>query len=491
MSNWGGKISLIYNESGNTSEAIADNSYPEVTNVYGYKLEFANKADFEKFYKFAYTVSEGQLEADGNEFVYKLSVAIQKAKHKVTLPLVNVTYRDINTKLALQDSIKNAILEDPANAKFFADVAKLMKPAKSLTVTLDAPAEGPVPAKAGYGYTVVFANLVTNNIAITLTGSQKLNVNKAAIELTFPVTSYKYGRTKVSIENDLLNKFIDGNNDLFSLYACLADNLSDMFTINLDNVSATPPAVGDYPYTITVKEGQRTAWDNFTFTYNGNTAFVGYAHQQGDGVSIGQRKLTVTLPTYLAATAEEGTAAKAAFTFGKATKAEIIKQITDDILALNAKLTTDNMVAVDLVITNKQMDKQNPVIGNYSYTVELTSDDYTFVYAIEGAEVTTIPDSEAVTAVDAVKVVAPGIVVAFSEEQLKGVWSIVSGVPVYDLTNLTLAADDYGFSLVSIEEDPENQKAAMRKPAGTSYLVRINYIGRCIVTTNCNSTGIH
>ena len=107
------------------------------------------------------------------------------------------------------------------------------------------------------------------------------------------------------------------------------------------------------------------------------------------------------------------------------------------------------------------MDKQNPVIGNYSYTVELTSDDYTFVYAIEGAEVTTIPDSEAVTAVDAVKVVAPGIVVAFSEEQLKGVWSIVSGVPVYDLTNLTLAADDYGFSLVSIEEDPENQKAAM------------------------------
>ena len=461
LSNWGGKISLIYNESGNTSEAIADNSYPEVTNVYGYKLEFANKADFEKFYKFAYTVSEGQLEADGNEFVYKLSVAIQKAKHKVTLPLVNVTYRDINTKLALQDSIKNAILEDPANAKFFADVAKLMKPAKSLTVTLDAPAEGPVPAKAGYGYTVAFANLVTNNIAITPTGSQKLNVNKAAIELTFPVTSYKYGRTKVSIENDLLNKFIDGNNDLFSLYACLADNLSDMFTINLDNVSATPPAVGDYPYTITVKEGQRTAWDNFTFTYNGNTAFVGYAHQQGDGVSIGQRKLTVTLPTYLAATAEEGTAAKAAFTFGKATKAEIIKQITDDILALNAKLTADNMVAVDLVITNKQMDKQNPVIGNYSYTVELTSDDYTFVYAIEGAEVTTIPDSEAVTAVDAVKVVAPGIVVAFSEEQLKGVWSIVSGVPVYDLTNLTLAADDYGFSLVSIEEDPENQKAAM------------------------------
>ncbi len=74
--------------------------------------------------------------------------------------------------------------------------------------------------KAGYGYTVAFANLVTNNIAITPTGSQKLNVNKAAIELTFPVTSYKYGRTKVSIENDLLNKFIDGNNDLFSLYAC-------------------------------------------------------------------------------------------------------------------------------------------------------------------------------------------------------------------------------------------------------------------------------
>lgn len=464
LKNWGGKISLINNESGETAEAIADNSYPQVTNVYGYKLEFANKADFEKFYTFAYTASGGNLEVDNSEFVYKLSVAIQKASYSVRLPQVNVTYSDINTKLALQDSIKNAILEDARNATFFADVAKLMRPARSFTVTLDAPAEGPVPAKNGYAYTVEFAQLVNNNLAITSSGASRMNVNKATLELTFPVTSYKYGRTKVSIERDLLNKFIDSNNDLFSQYACLADNLADLFTMNLDNVNATPPAVGTYPYTITVKEALRSAWDNFAFTYNGATVFNGYAHQHGDGVTIGLRKLTVTLPTYLAATATEGTAAKATFTFGKATVAEIEKTITEDVLALNPKLTADNIVKIALEITGKQKDGQNPVIGDYNYTVQLTSSDYTFVYEIADAEITTNPETEVVTAVNAVKVSAPGIEVIFSEQKLEGVWTIVNGVPVYSMTNLTLdPADPYGFNLISFEEDPEEPKASMTK----------------------------
>lgn len=465
LKNWGGKISLIYNESGETADAIADDSYPQVSNKYGYKIEFANKADFDKFYTFAYTASGGKLEVDKNEFVYKLSVAIDKAKHTVRLPLVNVTYRDINTKLALQDSIKNVILEDARNAAFFTDVAKLMRPARSFTVTLvDAPAEGPVPAKSGYAYTVEFAQLVNDNLAITSSGVSRLNVNKAALELTFPVTSYKYGRTKVSIERDLLNKFIDNNNDLFSQYACLADNLAELFTMNLDNVNATPPAVGTYPYTITVQEAQRSAWDNFAFTYNGATVFNGYAHQHGDGVTIGLRKLTVTLPTYLAATATEGTAAKATFTFGKATVAEIEKAITEDVLALNPKLTVENIVKIALVITNKEKDGQNPVIGDYSYTVQLTSSDYTFVYEIADAEIATDQETEVVTAVNAVKVSAPGIEVIFSEQKLEGVWTIVNGVPVYSLTNLTLdSADPYGFNLISFEEDPEEPKASMTK----------------------------
>lgn len=464
LKNWGGKISLIYNESGETADAIADDSYPLVSNKYGYKIEFANKADFEKFYTFAYTASGGKLEVDKNEFVYKLSVAIDKAKHTVRLPLVNVTYRDINTKQALQDSIKNVILEDARNAAFFADVAKLMRPARSFTVTLDAPAEGPVPAKNGYNYRVEFAQLVNDNLAIASSGVSRLNVNKAALELTFPVTSYKYGRTKVSIERDLLNKFIDSNNDLFSQYACLADNLADLFTMNLDNVNATPPAVGTYPYTITVQEAQRSAWDNFAVTYNGATVFNGYAHQHGDGVTIGLRKLTVTLPTYLAATATEGTAAKATFTFGKATVAEIEQTITEDVLALNPKLTADNIVMIALVITNREKDGQNPVIGDYSYTIQLTSSDYTFVYEIADAEITTDQETEVVTAVNAVKVSAPGIEVIFSEQKLEGVWTIVDGAPVYSLTNLTLdPSDPYGFNLISFEEDPEEPKASMTK----------------------------
>lgn len=119
-------------------------------------------------------------------------------------------------------------------------------------------------------------------------------------------------------------------------------------------------------------------------------------------------KLTITLPTYLAATAEEETAAKAAFTFGKATKAEIEQMIYDDIVALNgAKIKSDYTLAVSLVTTKAQLDKNNPVIGDYNYTVELTSADYIFVYQIEGAEVTDGPGTDVVTAVNAVKVVAP------------------------------------------------------------------------------------
>lgn len=464
LKNWGGKISLINNESGETAEAIADNSYPQVTNVYGYKLEFANKADFEKFYTFAYTASGGNLEVDNSEFVYKLSVAIQQASHTVRLPQVNVTYRDINTKLALQDSIKNAILEDARNATFFADVAKLMRPARSFTVTLDAPAEGPVPAKNGYAYTVEFAQLVNTNLAVTSSGASRLNVNKATIELTFPVTSYKYGRTKVSIERDLLNKFIDSNNDLFSQYACLADNLADLFTMSLDNVNATPPAVGTYPYTITVQEALRSAWDNFAFTYNGATVFDGYAHQHGDGVTIGLRKLTVTLPTYLAATSIEGTAAMATFTFGKATVEEIEQTITEDVLALNPKLTADNIVKIALVITNKQKDGKNPVIGEYSYTVKLTSSDYTFVYQLEDTEIASDPETEVVTATNALKVTAPAIDMAFSEPNLEAVWTIENGVPVYTLTNLELDPTDlYGFNLITFKENPEDPRASMTK----------------------------
>ena len=463
LKNWGGKISLIYNTSGGSVEVIADDAYPQVSEEYGYQLKFSNKADFEKFYKFAYTASGGNLTVDKNEFVYKLSVAIKKATHTVTLPTVNVTYRDINTKPALQDSIKNAILEDPANAKFFADVAKLMKLAKSFTVTLDAPAEGPVPAKIGYGYSVVFADVVNNNIAISTTGGSKLNVNKATLELTFPVTSYRYGRSKVSIEEDLLNKFVDGNNDVFSQYACLADNLSDMFTINLDNVTATPPSVGEYPYTITVQEDQRTAWDNFVFTYNSSTIFNGYAHQQGGGVTIGLRKLTVILPTYLAATSEEGSAAKAAFTFGKVTKKQIIDQITADLLELNPKLIAENIVSVDLVIKSGQINNGNPVIGDYDYTVKLTSKDYTFVYEMGGEEITPDVETQVATAVAAVKVVAPGIVVTFNEKNLKGEWAIVDKKPVYTLTGVDLKENDFGFGLVSISEDPENPTSAMTK----------------------------
>ena len=181
-------------------------------------------------------------------------------------------------------------------------------------------------------------------------------------------------------------------------------------------------------------------------------------------MQIGQRKLTITLPTYLAATAEEETVAKAVFTFGKATKAQIVQQIYDDIVALNgSKIKSDYTLVVDLVTAKAQLDKQNPVIGEYDYTVDLTSADYTFVYAIEGVEVTTEPDTEVITAVKAVKVVAPGVVVTFNEKELKGIWTIMSGAPVYDLTNLTLAADDYGFSLVSLVEDPEIPTAAMTK----------------------------
>ena len=289
-------------------------------------------------------------------------------------------------------------------------------------------------------------------------------VNAAPVVFTFPTDiSYRYGKRKVAIEADILSQFLATNEGLLSSYACF-ENPADLFKVMLTTADCqaeateTMPKNGDYGYRVDVLDPALLS--NFLL----DNQFGSNFHNVQNSVQIGQRKLTITLPTYLAATAEEETAAKAVFTFGKATKAQIVQQIYDDIVALNgSKIKSDYTLVVDLVTAKAQLDKQNPVIGEYDYTVDLTSADYTFVYAIEGVEVTTEPDAEVITAIKAVKVVAPGVVVTFNEKELKGIWTIMSGAPVYDLTNLTLAADDYGYSMVSLVEDPEIPTAAMTK----------------------------
>ena len=59
------------------------------------------------------------LTRNGNDVIVKLALRIVKAKRTLTLPEVNVTYNDINTKVALLDSVKKAVLEDPANEAIF------------------------------------------------------------------------------------------------------------------------------------------------------------------------------------------------------------------------------------------------------------------------------------------------------------------------------------------------------------------------------------
>ena len=287
-------------------------------------------------------------------------------------------------------------------------------------------------------------------------------VGQAPVVFTFPTDiTYRYGKRKVAIEADILSQFLAANEGLLSAYTCF-EIRQTYFKVMLTSADCsaeeteTLPKNGDYGYRVDVLDANLLS--NFLL----DNQFGSNFHNVQNSVQIGQRKLTITLPTYLAATAEEETAAKAAFTFGKATKAEIEQMIYDDIVALNgAKIKSDYTLAVSLVTTKAQLDKNNPVIGDYNYTVELTSADYIFVYQIEGAEVTDGPSTNVVTAVNAVKVVAPGVVVTFNEEKLEGVWTIVAGKPVYELANLTLASDDYGFTLISIKEDPENPTPAM------------------------------
>lgn len=466
LNNWGVKTYLINNETstGDVPVRIAGESYPQVSDLYGYEVVAGANTQFSEYYTLNYTApSSIHLTRNGNDVIAKLALRIVKAKRTLILPEVNVTYNDINTKVALLDSVKKAVLEDPANVEFFELVAKTgVKPLKSFTVTINnIEEEGTTVAKT-YTYSVAFVQKVTDNIEIRETGPKTLVVGQAPVVFTFPTDiTYRYGKRKVAIEADILGQFLAANEGLLSAYACF-ENPADLFKVMLTNADCsaeeteTLPKNGDYGYRVDVLDANLLS--NFLL----DNQFGSNCHNVQNSVQIGQRKLTITLPTYLAATAEEETAAKAAFTFGKATKAEIEQMIYDDIVALNgAKIKSDYTLAVSLVATKAQLDKNNPVIGDYNYTVELTSADYTFVYQIEGAEVTGGPGTDVVTAVNAVKVVAPGVVVTFSEEKLEGVWTIVAGKPVYELTNLTLASDDYGFTLISIKEDPENPTPAM------------------------------
>ncbi|WP_288205162.1 MBG domain-containing protein [uncultured Parabacteroides sp.] len=465
LNNWGVKTYLINNETstGDVPVRIAGESYPQVSDLYGYEVVAGANTQFSEYYTLNYTAPGSiHLTKNGNDVIAKLALRIVKAKCTLTLPEVNVTYRDINTKIALLDSIKKAVLEDPANEEFFELVAKTgVKPLKSFTVTINnIEEEGTTVAKT-YTYSVAFVQKVTDNIEIREDGLKTLVVGKAAVVFTFPTDiTYRYGKRKVAIEADILSQFLAANEGLLSTYTCF-ENPADLFKVMFTNANCsaeeteTLPKNGDYGYRVDVLDANLLS--NFLL----DNQFGSNFHNVQNSVQIGQRKLTITLPTYLAATAEEGTAAKAAFTFGKATKAEIKQMIYDDIVALNgSKIKSDYTLAIELVTTPKQLDGQNPVIGDYNYTIDLTSPDYTFVYEIEGAEVEV---TEYTTAVNAVKVVAPGIVVTFNEEKLEGVWTIVAGKPVYELTNLTLTDKDFGFGLITIKEDPENPGLAMTK----------------------------
>lgn len=128
-------------------------------------------------------------------------------------------------------------------------------------------------------------------------------------------------------------------------------------------------------------------------------------------------------------------------------------------MALNPKLTSANIKSIALM--TKVAQKENPQIGDYDYTVQLVSSDYTFVYAIDNADITTKTDDTpqvTATAVAAVKVIAPGIAVTFKNEKLIGHWTIENGTPEYKL-DFELGEEDYGFKWVTISENPEGPTA--------------------------------
>lgn len=120
LNNWGVKTYLINNETstGDVPVRIAGESYPQVSDLYGYEVVTSSNTQFSEYYTLNYTApSSIHLTKDGNDVIAKLALRIVKAKRTLTLPEVNVTYRDINTKVALLDSVKKAVLEDPANRR--------------------------------------------------------------------------------------------------------------------------------------------------------------------------------------------------------------------------------------------------------------------------------------------------------------------------------------------------------------------------------------
>lgn len=93
---------------------------------------------------------------------------------------------------------------------------------------------------------------------------------------------------------------------------------ADCLTPVTDNV----PSAGDYGYTVLVLDPNLLS--NFKLTNQFGSNF----HNVLESVTIGLKKLTVTLPTYLASEdPKDNLAAKAAFVFGKMTKGNIETQI--------------------------------------------------------------------------------------------------------------------------------------------------------------------
>lgn len=204
---WGVKNYLIKNQTqanGEQPEQIALDSYPTVSDLYGYQVISDANTQFSKYYKLVYKDDKRMhlITNDyNNDVIAKLAFKIVKAEKTVTLPTVGVTYNDINTKAALLDSIKKDILADPANKEFFELVAKTgVKPVNSFKVSIitSIAEEGAVLAGA-YEYSVAFVQKVTDNIEVSEDGLKKLVVSPAEVEFIFPTDmSYRYGKRKKS-----------------------------------------------------------------------------------------------------------------------------------------------------------------------------------------------------------------------------------------------------------------------------------------------------
>ncbi|MDR1879493.1 MAG: T9SS type A sorting domain-containing protein, partial [Tannerellaceae bacterium] len=475
-------VSIIRNTTSPSDQVIVipDDEVLTVDKKYGYRIEITDPTLLQ-IYVPQYVAEDGDIQhlsgtvvpVDANTSYYnpvvvRQSLIINKKEVSFRKPLVTVVYSDENTVEALKEKIAQAILGHADNIAFFtaAEAAGFEK-ANSFEVIFTL-AESPVPVGDNHSYTVTFPAAITENIEITGTGQSRVSVTPATLLLTLADDyEFAYKTTVAEMEAAILAKFLEDNADVLGGYSYFTQH-PDLFRIVLYYYSTGDPLdVGSYNYQVQIDEAAAT---NFTLTgfspaNVGGTAIL-YTNVK-NSVNVVKKQIELILPTYLGDS--DNGAAKAAFFYGKKTRAQIQKIIKADIIALNSDKIEES--EYDFAITLWQSYKpnvnpgKNPSVGTYLYRIaDLEAGNYTFTFAPTGHNDVTIDDQavDPVYVTNAVKVKPTKIEAALTETDIAGIWSInVDNIEYHLDPSAYDTGAWYGWYQVNLTETPDDLPLAL------------------------------